>query len=161
MLLFPLFVNTSNITTILVVAYSVLSLTLGLVATQMYSRMTTKLSELPSVGTTTFLYYLVQFMAPVFLILGLLLYSLYLFIRYRNIINDGFTSDQYYTFSKVSTAFMIIHFIILFNGFSTKEFAEKSMMPAVYNSGIYLTGIINAYLIIIMGYILSSYTTDG
>jgi len=161
MLLFPLFINVSNPTTVLIVTYSLLTLCLGMVSTSMYNRMSVKLSQIVDVGVTTYLYYLIQMMGPVLMILGILIYSLYLFIHYRQVINDGRTSSQYYTFSKVSIAFVIIQFILLFNGFSSDHFREKGTMEAVYTSSIYLTGVINAYIVIIMGYILMSYTTDG
>ncbi len=161
MLLFPLFINVSNPTTVLIITYSLLTLCLGMVTTSMYNRMSLKLSELTDVGVMTYLQYLLKMMGPVLIILGILIYSLYLFIRYRDIINDGNTSKQYYTFSKVSIAFVIIHFILLFNGFSSDYFKEKGALEAIYSSSIYLTGVINAYLVIIMGYILMSYTTDG
>ena len=160
-LLFPLILKVSNPVTVLIVAYSILTFCLAMVTTSMYNRLSNKLSEMVDVTITTYLYFILKMMGPVLLILAVLMYSLYLFVRYREVINSGYTSEQYYTFSKISMAFMVVHFILLFNGFSSKSFEEKGIMDAVYTSSIYLTGVINAYLVIIMGYILMSYTTDG
>lgn len=161
MLLFPLFVNISNPTTILIITYSLLALCLGMITTSMYNRLTLKLRDMVDIGMSTYAYYLLQMLGPVLIILGIIIYSLYLFIRYSKNINRGYISEQYYTFSKASIVFMIIHFILLFNGFDTKYYKENGTLEPVYTSSIYLTGVVNAYIVIIMGYILMSYTTDG
>ena len=161
MLLFPLFIDINNPTTVLIITYSLLTLLLGMLTTSMYSRLTKKLSEIVDVSISTYMYYMLSMMGPVLLMLIIIGYSLYLFIRYSKNINRGRTSEQYYSFSKISIALVIINFILLFNGIDSNYFKENGRLEGTYSSALYLTGVINAYVVLIMGYILSSYTTDG
>ena len=132
-----------------------------MLTTSMYSRLTKKLSEIVDVSMSTYMYYMLSMMGPILLMLIIIGYSLYLFIRYSKNINRGRTSDQYYSFSKISIALVIINFILLFNGIDSNYFKENGRLEGTYSSALYLTGVINAYIVLIMGYILSSYTTDG
>ena len=109
---------------------------------------------------STYIYHLLSMMGPI-LLLFIIGYSLYLFLRYSKNINRGRTSDQYYSFSKISIALVIINFILLFNGIDSNYFKENGRLEGTYSSALYLTGVINAYVVLIMGYMLASYTTDG
>ena len=161
LLLFPLLIDVSNPTTILIITYSLLTLMLGMVTTSMYNRLSQKLSEIVDVTISTYMYYMLSMMGPILLLLAIIGYSLYLFIKYSKNINRGRTSEQYYTFSKISMALVIVNFILLFIGMESKYFKENGRLEGTYSSGLYLTGVINAYVVMIMGYILASYTTDG
>ncbi len=161
LLLFPLLMDVSNPTNILIITYSILTVMLAMITTSMYNRLSKKLSEIVDVTISTYFYHLLSMMGPILLLFAIVGYSLYLFIRYSKNINRGRTSEQYYTFSKISMALVIINFILLFNGIESKYFLENGRLEGTYSSGLYLTGVINAYVVMIMGYILASYTTDG
>ena len=161
LLLFPLLMDVSNPTNILIITYSILTVMLAMITTSMYNRLSKKLSEMVDVTISTYFYHLLSMMGPILLLFAIVGYSLYLFIRYSKNINKVRTSEQYYTFSKISMALVIVNFILLFNGIESKYFLENGRLEGTYSSGLYLTGVINAYVVMIMGYILSSYTTDG
>ena len=161
LLLFPLIMDVTNPTNILIITYSLLTVMLAMITTSMYNRLSKKLSEIVDVTISTYFYHLLSMMGPILLLFAIVGYSLYLFIRYSKNINRGRTSEQYYTFSKISMALVIVNFILLFNGIESKYFLENGRLEGTYSSGLYLTGVINAYVVMIMGYILASYTTDG
>ena len=162
LLLFPIFLSLPNVTKMLIVTYSIMSIAIGMIATQLYIRGSKRLSEIyANNGMWSYLFSLIQYMGPVIVILGSLVYSMYLFGRYGEIIDERRTSEQYYSFSKFSLIFTLILFGILLGGVSSTRFKEDGYMPPTFTSGVLLFGVLNAYLLIIMGYILSSYTTDG
>lgn len=162
LLLFPIFLSIPNETKMLIVTYSIMTIALGMIITQLYIRGSKRLSETYAVnGMMSYLLSLLQFLGPVIMILVSLIYAIYLFARYGDIIDDRRTSEQYYSFSKFSLIFTIILFGILFGGIGSTRFKEEGYLPISFTSGIMLFGVLNAYFLIIMGYILSSYTTDG
>ena len=161
MLLFSMLIKTASPTNIVIVTYTILGITLGLIATQLYLKMNVKLGMLESITTMTYVVSVARYMGPVFVVLAILSYSLFLNIRYRKVIDEKRTSAQYYTFSRMSLFITLIQMIVLFNGIETPKFKTEHIMPPMYNSGIYLTGVVNAFAVLIMGYILTSYTTDG
>jgi hypothetical protein len=161
LLSFGLFVKLERPTGLLITAYTILGLTVGLLATKMYLAMDARLRSIADIGVGSFLYNFFTFLGPVAFILVIISFTMYFLITYRNNIDMGRVSSQYYTFSNISLFLMIVQFIILFAGFETPKFKSKSMFPSLYSSGIYLTGTINLFALLITSYILSSYTTDG
>jgi hypothetical protein len=161
LLSFGLFVRLERPTGLLITAYTILGLTIGMLATKMYLAMDERLRSITEVGIRTFLYNFLAYLGPVAFILVTISVTMYFLIAYRNNIDLGRVSNQYYTFSRISLFLMIVQFIILFAGFETKKFKDKTRFPSIYSSGIYLAGSINLFALLISGYILSSYTTDG
>ena len=161
LLLFPIFLTMSNPTRVVIISYSLLILTIGMVTTHMYIKVADKLNEFYQTGIFTYLYNIIRLLFPFLIIIALLAYSLYLFGRYHEIIDKKRTSQQYYGFNTLSLVLMIIQFTILFNGLGTKEYKVDGLMPRIYLTSMTFFGVINGYIALIMGYILSSYTTDG
>ena len=161
LLLFPIFLSIPNVTKMLIVAYTIMTIALGMIATQLYIKGSKKLNEAYVLSWWSYFSTLFQYLGPIIAILASLSYSLYLFGRYGEIIDSRRTSEQYYSFSYLSMIFTIVLLGILFGGINSDRFKEQSYMPPAFTSGLYLFAILNAYVLIIMGYILSSYTTDG
>ena len=161
LLLFPIFITMPNPTKLVIISYSLLTLTLGMVTTHVYLKMAGRLNEFYKIGLFTFLYNIVRLLAPFLVVLALLTYSLYLYGTYQEIIDKRRTSQQYYVFSTMSLILMIIQFIILFNGLGTQEYKTDHLLPRIYTTGMTFFGVLNGYILLVMGYMLSSYTTDG
>ena len=161
LLFFSLFINLEKKTPLLITAYTILALTIGMLATKLYLAMDSRLRSITEVGLGAFLYNFITYLGPVLFILITISFTLYLLITYGKNIDLRRVSSQYFTFSNISLFLMIIQFFILFAGFETKKFQNTSKFPSIYASGIYLVGSINFFALLIMGYVLSSFTTDG
>jgi hypothetical protein len=141
--------------------YTILIIAFVLICSNIFINIRNKINAQQTHGIFSVLYLLLANLGPFILIISILMYSIYLFATYGDAINQGHTSSQYYTFSKMSTIMILIQIIIFISGMKSKQYTEQKLLPLVYNSAAYLVGVINAYIIIIMGFILSSYTTDG
>ena len=97
-----------------------------------------------------------------FLTIAILITLLITFLSlYFDRIANNHVSNYYYTFSNISTVFLIIQIIILFREISTKSFEiTKSINPKIFSILMLLTTI-NAIIIGTLGIILKFYITQG
>ena len=145
---------TSN-TAAMIAGYCILVVAVVLMASYLYNVMSTGSSGL------SFLFTALMNLGPFIVILGILLYSLSLTIIYMNPINNQHVSEQYYTFSTLSTLFILSQLLFLAYGVKTPQFQQRKQLSGLYCNFIYMTGVINIYLLITINTILSKYITDG
>ena len=157
-MLFTLFVN--NNVTLLIVAYSTMLLAVGMIATHIYLKVSRYLGTLDAVSIFNYIYNIIGYMGPILFYLVILIVSVVAFAKYKENIEENRTSSQYYTFSALSNLFVIIEFIVLWLSLSNKS-ADEPVMSPFFRALMYLIASINLYVITIMWYILSTYTTDG
>lgn len=147
-------------TSLSIVAYSTTILAVGMIATHIYLKVSRYLGTLESVTLFNYLYNLLLYMGPVLVYLAILILSVVASIKYKDVIDQKRTSAQYYTFSGLSNGFVVIEFIVLWLGITNKP-ADEPVMSSFYRVLMYLLASINLYAIIIMWYILTTYSTDG
>jgi hypothetical protein len=147
-------------TSLSIVAYSTMMFAVGMIATHIYLKVSRYLGTLESVTLFSYLYNLLLYMGPVIVYLAILILSVVAFVKYKDVINQNRTSSQYYTFSGISSVFVVIEFVVLWLGITSKP-ADEPVMSSFYRVLMYLLASINLYAVIIMWYILTTYTTDG
>lgn len=161
LLISSLFLRIERPAVLYIVAYTVLLITMGMVATKLYIKMNANLASLQAFTIINYISNFISYLGPIFLIIVLLSVSLYLYSRYRDNINNKHVSEQFFSFNFISTILMTIQFGILLYALSSKEFTEKNQVPNMYKYLLYFIGTINLYAVLIIWYILTSYTTDG
>lgn len=154
------FISIERPTTLLIVAYSVMGITLGLVATKLYVKMNSNLNNMEAATIYNWATNFITYLGPIFLLIVIVSLLLYLYITYKKNIDDRRVSNQFFVFNSISTVLMLLEYSILFYGLNTDEFKKASQFPKIINA-VYLFGVIQLYAVFIMWYILSSYTTDG
>jgi len=147
-------------TSLSIVAYSTMMLAVGMIATHIYLKVSRYLGTLESVSVFNYLYNLLLYMGPVLVYLAILILSVVAFVKYKDVINQNRTSSQYYTFSGISSMFVVIEFVVLWLGITSKP-ADEPVMSSFYRVLMYLLASINLYAVVIMWYILTTYSTDG
>ncbi len=150
----------SGQTSLSIVAYSTTILAVGMIATHTYLKVSRYLGTLESVSVFNYLYNLLLYMGPVIVYLAILILSVVAFVKYKDVIDQKRTSTQYYTFSGISSVLVVIEFIVLWLGVTNKS-ADEPVMSSFYRVLMYLLASVNLYAIIIMWYILTTYSTDG
>lgn len=109
----------------------------------------------------TYFKHLINISGPFLILLGVVIYSLYLIITYQNRLSEGNITTEYYTFSTISIALMLIEIYIFYEAMNSKLFNTTGHMPKVSFSLMYLIGVINISCVLIMGTILKYFITDG
>jgi len=150
----------SGQTSLSIVAYSTTILAVGMIATHTYLKVSRYLGTLESVSVFNYLYNLLLYMGPVIVYLAILILSVVAFVKYKDVIDQKRTSTQYYTFSGICSVLVVIEFIVLWLGVTNKS-ADEPVMSSFYRVLMYLLASVNLYAIIIMWYILTTYSTDG
>jgi len=80
---------------------------------------------------------------------------------YFDRIASNHVSNYYYTFSNLSTLFLVIQIFILFRELTTKQFElTKSLSPRIFSTLMLLTTI-NAVIVGTLGIVLKFYITQG
>jgi len=98
---------------------------------------------------------------PFLLLIGILAFTLYLIITFKDKINNGRIANGYGLFSKLSIAFILIQLYITYNGMQTTNFKETGTLSKLYSSFSYLVGVINVAIVLILASILKYFSTDG
>lgn len=98
---------------------------------------------------------------PFLLLMGILAFTLYLIISFKDKINNGNISSAYGLFSKLSLAFILIQLYITYNGMQNQNFKENGTLAKIYSSLSYLVGVINVAIVLILASILKYFSTDG
>jgi hypothetical protein len=94
---------------------------------------------------------------PFLILLGIVIYSLYLIITYNSSIVNGNVSSGYVKFTNISIILILLQLYLFFVG--TKN--ENEIIDKKSSMLLYLIGIINIIIMITLGIILASFTTDG
>ena len=133
------------------ITYTSILLGLLLILTYVGSKMIPGKNTLSFIVTT----------GPFLLTAGTIMFLMYLLQKYKDIINDGHVSKQYYTFATSFNFLILLQTIFLFNGITSPTFRVNHMLPNIYNSLGYLIGILNIWIVITLFVILKYYSTDG
>jgi hypothetical protein len=97
-------------------------------------------------------------LVPFFIILSVLIYSIYLFITYGDVIKLRHTSDQVYSFITYSIIITFFQTIIYYRGKDAVDYPRVANMDFTL---LLLCSAINALFVINMSRLLTSATTDG
>ena len=98
---------------------------------------------------------------PFIIMLGVIVFIIYLLIFYRKNITEGHVSDNYKTFSNISIILLLLQIYIVYTNISTDKFESTGKMSPVTCSLIYLLGVLTTICSLILFTILKYFTTDG
>ena len=96
---------------------------------------------------------------PFFLIVCILIYSIYLLIVYKNRISEGNIAPGYNNFSIISIILLCMQLVLFYLATNDKENNYK--IDKTKGKLLYFIGILNFITVITMGIILSLFNTDG
>ena len=120
-----------------------------------------KIMKRPNPETTGFFSIFFNNVGPFILLIGILAFTLYLLISFRDKISSGNITSAYGLFSKLSIAFIMIQLYITYNGMQKSSFKDTGALPKIYSSFSYLVGVINVSIVLILASILKYFSTDG
>jgi hypothetical protein len=120
-----------------------------------------KILNLPNLSKLGFFSVFLTNVGPFLLLIGILAFTLYLIITFKDKINSGNISSAYGLFSKLTIAFILIQLYITYYGMQSPEFKESGSLSKIYSSFSYLVGVINVSIVLILASILKYFSTDG
>ena len=97
---------------------------------------------------------------PLFLILGVIGFVLYLLIYYKNDILGNRVSNSFYTFSNITTILLLMQVYLLYTNMNAKD-GFKGQLSKVVSGSLLVIGLFSVMSSLILYTILSYYTTDG
>jgi hypothetical protein len=97
---------------------------------------------------------------PLFLILGVIGFVLYLLIYYKNEILANRVSNSFYTFSNITTLIVLMQIYLLYTNMNVKE-GFKGQISKVVSGSLLIIGLFSVMSSMILYTILRYYTTDG
>jgi len=97
---------------------------------------------------------------PLFLILGVICFVLYLLIYYKDDILGNRVSNSYYTFSNITTIILLMQVYLLYTNMNVKE-GFKGQISKVVSGSLLIIGLFSLMSSLILYTILRYYTTDG
>ena len=97
---------------------------------------------------------------PLFLILGVIGFVLYLLIYYKNDILGNRVSNSYYTFSNITTIILLIQIYLLYTSMNNKD-GFKGQLSKITSGSLLIIGLFSVTSSLILYTILRYYTTDG
>jgi len=98
---------------------------------------------------------------PFVLLLGILIYMIYLLSYYFKQITDGHVAGGYYTFMNIFIVLLMVEFYIFYNGMQDKTFKTSGTVGKVTGMILYLMELISIVTVITLGIILKYFSTDG
>ena len=98
---------------------------------------------------------------PFLVLLGIVGYTLYLIITYKNRIAEGNVAPGYVSFTNISIILILMQLFLFYMGSQKDSFKTTNRLDRVYSMLLYFIGIINIVTIITIGIILSYFSTDG
>lgn len=123
-----------------------------------------KIQQQQTVETNDILKFIQSFLlnlGPFILLSGLIIYLMYLTIRYKTIISSGHVSSSYSVFNNISILFLCIQIYVFYRAMNQPSYKEKKVIPVMYNSFIYLLTLINFIIVLTISNILKYFSTDG
>jgi hypothetical protein len=112
-------------------------------------------------STSQVLYSVMLTGGPFVLILGVIIFVLYLLIKYKNNIISGHVAPGYSSFSIIISSLLFVQLYLVYTSISSEKFENTGKMSPVTSSFIYLLGVLTAICSIILYTILKYFTTDG
>jgi hypothetical protein len=98
---------------------------------------------------------------PFVVLIGILVYMVYLLSYYFNKITNGNVSASYSTFMNIFIVLLMVQMFIFYNGTRDKRFIETGAIGKVTGLVLYFLEIINIIVVITLGIILKFFSTDG
>lgn len=98
---------------------------------------------------------------PFLLMLAVISLMLYLIVKYKSIIVDNRISNNYYSFSNITSILLFIQLYIIYTSVLTDKFQNTGRIEKVTSSIVYLLGVLSSMSIAVLYIILQYYTTDG
>lgn len=98
---------------------------------------------------------------PFVVLIGILVYMIYLLSYYFNQITKGNVANSYFSFMNIFIVLLMIQIFIFYNGTQDKKFKETGSLGKVTGLILYFLEIINIIVVITLGVILKYFSTDG
>jgi len=98
---------------------------------------------------------------PFVVLIGILVYMVYLLSYYFNQITNGNVANSYFNFMNIFVVLLIVQMFIFYNGTRDKRFIETGAIGKVTGLVLYFLEIINIVVVITLGIILKYFSTDG
>jgi hypothetical protein len=141
-----------------IAGYSVLILGIMMILIILFNNIFGTTQEQDTLKT---LYTILMTTGPFLLMLGVIIFILYLMIMYKSNIVEERVSHYYYSFSNIAIILLLIQLYIVYTNISTDKFETTGKMPKVTSSLLYLLGVLVAICSIIIFTILKYFNTDG
>ena len=101
-----------------------------------------------------------QTASPLFLILGVIGFVLYLLIYYKDEILANRVSNSYYTFSNITTIIILMQIYLLYTSMNVKD-GFNGKISKIASGSLLIIGLFSVMSSLILYTILRYYTTDG
>jgi hypothetical protein len=98
---------------------------------------------------------------PFILLIGILIYMIYLLSYYFSQITAGHISGGYYTFMNIFIVLLTVEFYIFYNSIQDKAFKTNGTIGKVTGMILYLLELVSIVTVITLGIILKYFSTDG
>jgi hypothetical protein len=98
---------------------------------------------------------------PFVVLIGILVYMIYLLSFYFNQITNGNVSNGYYSFMNIFIVLLMVQMFIFYNGTRDRSFIETGTIGKATGLVLYFLEIINIIVVITLGIILKYFSTDG
>jgi hypothetical protein len=108
-----------------------------------------------------FTYSILMATGPFLLILGVIIFVLYLSIKYQNTITNDKTAPGYDSFSNIIVILLLLQVYLVYSNVSSEKFDTSVGLTKLTSSIVYLTGVITVINSTMLYRILEYYSTDG
>jgi len=98
---------------------------------------------------------------PFIVLIGILIYMIYLLSYYFTQITNGNVANSFNTFMNIFIVLFGLQMFIFYNGMQNKNFKETGTLTKVTGLMLYLLELIGIVVIITLGLILKYFSTDG
>jgi hypothetical protein len=98
---------------------------------------------------------------PFIVLIGILIYMIYLLSYYFTQITNGNVANSFNTFMNIFIALFGLQMYIFYTGMKNKNFKETGTLTKVTGLILYLLELINIIVVITLGIILKYFSTDG
>jgi hypothetical protein len=98
---------------------------------------------------------------PFVLLIGILIYMIYLLSYYFSQITAGHISSGYYTFMNIFIVLLMIEFYVFYNGTQDKVFKTTGTVGKITGMILYLLELVSIVTAITLGIVLKYFSTDG
>jgi len=98
---------------------------------------------------------------PFVVLIGILVYMIYLLSYYFKQITNGNVASSYFNFMNIFIVLLMVQMFIFYNGMRDKRFIETGAIGKVTGLVLYFLEIINIIVVITLGIILKYFSTDG
>jgi len=112
-------------------------------------------------GTNTSFISAIITVGPFILLIGIIIYMIYLLSYYFSQITSGRIPGGYYTFMNIFIVLLMLEFYVFYNGMQDKNFKITGSLGKITGMTLYLLELISIVTVITLGIILKYFSTDG